>query len=124
MLNNTMSPAQLHILQHSLGLDKHGQGTSYRNRFVTDPTCPDGILCTRLVALGLMRDYGPQSLAGGMHCYAVSPAGIDAVNFESPPPPKLTRSQRRYHAWLKADCGLTFFEWLTSESVKQLDTHS
>ena len=31
---------------------------------------------------------------------------------ESPKPPKLTRSQQRYRAYLKADTGGLFREWL------------
>lgn len=41
-------------------------------------------------------------------------AGKRHVTEHSPPPPKLTRSQKRYEAWLDADCGLTFGEFLRS----------
>ncbi len=109
---NTLSPEQLHILQHSLGVDKYGQGNQYRNRFVTDLDSTDGPICVSLVELGAMKDHGPQSIAGGMHCFTVTPAGIDAVAFQSPLPPKLSRSQRRYREFLNADCGLSFREWL------------
>jgi hypothetical protein len=40
------------------------------------------------------------------------PAGIDVVAFESPLPPKLTRSQKRYRDFLSSDCGYSFREWL------------
>lgn len=75
-----MNPTHLHILQHSLGVDQYGRNPAgyrpnsddefgcYRNRFVTDPTSPDGQQCQQLVTLGFMHDHGPQSIAGGMHC--------------------------------------------------------
>lgn len=110
-----MSPAQLHILQHSLGVDEHGRGPQYRNRFVTDPDCSDGKVCAELVALGLMRDLGAMSLAGGMHCYHVTAEGKVAMWENSPKPPKLTRSQVRYREWLRgADAlgGMKFGQWL------------
>ena len=117
-----MTPAHLHILQHSLGLDKHGQGRSYRNRFVTTPESNDGQACVSLVARGLMRDHGPQTLAGGMHCYTVSPNGVDHVALHSPPPPKLNRSQLRYRAFLNADSGQTFAQFIGA-TRRVLDAH-
>ena len=33
--------SKLHILQHSLGLDKYGDGNQYRNHFVTGPGSTD-----------------------------------------------------------------------------------
>lgn len=107
-----MNPNHLHILQHSLGCDQHGRPTPlgrtpnrddefgcYRNRYVTDATCPAGQQCQELVTLGYLYDHGPQSLAGGMNCYSVTQAGYDAMRAASPPPPKLTRSQRTYRAY-------------------------
>lgn len=108
----SLSSELLHVLQHSLGVDKYGQGNQYRNHYVTSPECKDGKLCQELVGHGFMKDHGPQSLASGMHCYSVTPNGIDAVAFKSPNPPKLTRSKKRYAEFLRSDCGLTFAEWI------------
>ncbi len=102
----------LHILQHSLGLDQYGRGQWYRNHFVTGPDGTDFADCRALVACGLMTDHGPQELAGGMHCFSVTELGMTIVREFSPLPPKLTRSQRRYEEFLKADCGMKFGEWL------------
>ena len=106
-----MNPEHLHILQHALGVNEYGQSSHrpnsddfhgcYRNRFITDPTCPDGQQCQQLVILGHMHDHGSQRLAGGMHCYTVTDAGYDAMRAASPRPPKLTRSQRTYKAYLQ-----------------------
>ncbi len=98
-----MTPQQLHILQHSLGVDQYGQGNQYRNHFVTGPGTNDWPYCQALVAAGLMTCHVPSALTGGMPCFVVTPAGIDAVALQSPPPPKLTRSQKRYREWLKGD---------------------
>lgn len=104
---------ELHILQHSLGVDKHGQGRQYRNYYCVDPGCDGFNSCMKLVGEGLMRTRGPGSeIVGGMHTFHATPAGIDAVAFQSPAPPKLSRSKRRYRDWLRSDCGLSFGEWL------------
>ncbi len=107
-----LTPEQLHVLQHSLGVGKYGDGNPYRNHFVTSPDGPDGKLCSELVAMACMKDHGPQMLASGMHCYTVTPFGIDAVALQSPPRPKISRSKQRYQEFLRADCGYTFAEWI------------
>jgi hypothetical protein len=126
----TLTPEQLHILQHSLGCDKHGRteyrgrdegdgcGVYGRNRYVSDPR-PDLIA---LVAAGLMEDRGPQTMCGGMHWYVVTEAGVRAMREQSPVPPRLTTGQRRYREWLKADCGLSFGEWLKVRKAYERDT--
>lgn len=112
-----MNSEQLHILQHSLGCDEFGRSKHrgrdegdgcfgyYRNRFVTDPQNDDGKQCVELVRLGFMQDYGAQTIAGGMHCYAVTERGLEAMRCASPQPPKLTRSQQRYPRYREcAEC--------------------
>ncbi len=101
-----MNSTHLHILQHALGVDQYGcnphrpnsddEFGCYRNRFITSPTCPDGLLCQELATLGHMHDHGPQRLAGGMHYYTVTQAGYDAMRAASPAPPKVSRSKARY----------------------------
>jgi hypothetical protein len=110
-----MNPEQLHILQHSLGLDQYAQGKSYRNRYVCDPQ-PN---IDELVALGLMADRGPQPIADGMHCYQVTEAGMAAMYDASPLPPKRTRGQKRYDEFLRADLGMTFGEYLKTYHGKE-----
>lgn len=106
---------RLHILQHALGLDQYGHGIQYRNHFCTGSGSTDFDDCRALVADGLMTERAGNALSGGDSVFQVTPAGIDYVALSSPqrpPEPKLTRSQKRYRAWLKADCGLSFAEWL------------
>ena len=104
-----MTPKQLDIVRHSVAMDSDGHRAYDRNYFVTDPDCDDGRVCCELVAAGLMRDHGPQSIAGGMHLYRVTDEGIRQA---TPVAPKRTRSQGRYQEFLNADSGLSFFEWL------------
>lgn len=107
-----MSDKLLHILQHSLGVDKYGRGEQYRNRFVTGPDSSDFETCIGLCNLGLMRDHGANSWCGGMHVFEVTKAGKEFVSQHSEKPPKRTRSQQRYDAWLKQDCAMPFGEYL------------
>lgn len=111
MLNEVISK-KLHILQHSLGVDNHGQGDQYRNHFVTGADSDDWPACRELVAEGLMTETPGNAITGGGSVFRVTPAGVDYVALHSPAPPKLTRSQRRYEAFLDADSGMRFGEWL------------
>lgn len=120
----TLTPEQLHILQHALGCDEYGQSeyasrwhnrdekdgcwTYPRNRYVSDPD-PD---LAALVTAGFMADHGAYELAGGMHYFRVTEKGRDAMIAQSPKPPVLTAGQKRYREWLHADCGMSFGEWL------------
>jgi hypothetical protein len=113
----TLTPKQLHILQHSLGVDEHGQGEQYRNRYVVDPGDHD---IDALVSSGLMVDRGSMGeLTAGMHVYMVTDAGKLSMRRESSPPPKLTRSQTRYRKYLKEGSSLTFGEWLRQQKVRR-----
>jgi hypothetical protein len=111
----TLTPQLLHILQHSLGVDEYGQGPQYRNHFVTEPKGKDGQWCLELVEMGYMKDHGAQRIAGNMHCYTVTPEGVDAVALQSPvrpPKPKLTRSQQNYQRYLDCETSDSFAEFM------------
>lgn len=73
-----MTPKQLNILRHALGLDDNGAGTIYRNRFVVGPGCDSFADCQLLVRDGFMRDCGEKAM-GGMHFFEVAPPGVEAV---------------------------------------------
>jgi hypothetical protein len=105
---------QINILQHSLGVDQYGQGEQYRNYFATGPDSSDFNDCTQLVALGLMKTQGPMKINNELHCFCVTPAGIDYVAFNSDKPPKLTKSQQRYKAYLKSGSEEGFFDFLVN----------
>ena len=104
-----MTPRQLETLQHALGLDQYGQGKMYRNYFCAGGG--DVAVCRSLVEMGYMRHHSTTAVFPDYNC-SVTEAGKQAVRDESPPPPKLTRSQQRYRAFLHADCGYSFGEWL------------
>lgn len=106
---------RLQILQHSLGLDQYGDGNQYRNHFCTGPGSTDFDDCRALVAEGLMTERAGNALSGGDSVFHVTPKGIDFVALNSParpPEPKLTRSQKRYREYLRAESSLTFAEWI------------
>jgi hypothetical protein len=103
---------ELHILQHSLGVDQFGQGEQYRNHFVTGEGSDDHPHCMALVERGLMQRRAGSQLTGEMDLFLVTEVGKAFMAANSPTPPKPTRSQRRYRAWLDADCNMTFFEYI------------
>lgn len=112
-----MTQEQLHILQHSLGVDKYGRGEMYRNHFCAGGS--DETICRELVALGYMETWPGADENGRVAHYpyyncSVTEAGKAAMLAEGPKPPKLTRSQQRYRQWLDgaADAGWSFGDWL------------
>ena len=113
-----MDAKQLHILQHSLGLDQYGRGTFYRNHFVTGEGSNDHADCMALVNAGLMTVTSGNELSGGDDVFRVTDAGKAAVAEHSPAPPKLTRSQQNYQERLNYDSDLSFIDWLKSRSKR------
>ena len=114
-----MTPEELHILQHSLGVDQHGRGSMYRNGFVTGPKSTDWDDCRHLAARGLMKDHGARAIIGGDHLFTVTELGVEEMRKACPQPPKLTRSQMRYRDYLHADCSMSFKEWLRLTASRQ-----
>lgn len=113
-MSEQFDPARgLHILQHSLGVDKYGQGEQYRNHFVTGSGSVDYPDCQALVSAGLMTRQKGGSLTGGNDVFFVTDAGKQYVAEASPAPPKLTPGQRRYREWLNVSdaTGETFIEF-------------
>ncbi|MBH9537549.1 hypothetical protein [Novosphingopyxis sp. YJ-S2-01] len=106
----------LHILQHSRGVDQYGQGERYRNSFFTGPETDDHPLCMEAVERGLMWRRAAPDGFGGMDFFAVTDEGDEFITRESPAPPKLTAGQKRYRAYLDADCDLSFGDWLRRRS--------
>lgn len=111
-----MDAKQLHILQHSLGLDQYGRGTFYRNHFVTGEGSKDHADCMALVNAGFMTVRSGNALSGGDDVFRVTDAGKVAVAEHSPTPPKLTRGQQNYRDWLHYDSSLSFIEYVKMKS--------
>ncbi len=113
-----MTKRQLEIVQHSLGADEYGSTSGRfgggRNHFCAGGEDVDR--CREIVALGFMREHPSSELTGGDPLFTVTDAGKTAMRAESPSPPKLTRSQKRYRAFLDADCGYSFGEWMRDQS--------
>lgn len=111
-----MDAKQLHILQHSLGLDEYGRGTFYRNRFVTGVGSKDHLDCMALHEQGFMTRVANVEMFGGGDYFTVTEAGKLAAVANSPAPPKLTRSQQNYQDFLNYDGSLSFIEYLKMKS--------
>ena len=113
-----LTSKQLEILQHSLGVDQYGQGEMCRNHFCAGGDDED--TCRELVAMGYMTTF-TRSYLPYYNC-TVTDAGKRAMLAESPKSPILTRGQQRYRAYLKADSGLSFGEWLKYYGTKPYDS--
>ena len=111
----------LHILQHALGLDDFGQGSPYRNHFVSGPDCDNWALCMAHVEARRMVRHEPRAIFGGPghYCFVVTDAGREFVRERSPKPPKLSRSKRRYRQWLEEDSSLPFGKWLNATAERR-----
>ncbi len=105
-----MTDAQLHILRHALGIDDAGRGATYRNHFVTGVGSADHPHCIELVDSGHMERHAGNELTGGDDLFTVTESGLQVARPLLPE--RMTRSQRRYRAYLDADSGLHFGEWL------------
>ncbi len=109
-----MTDAELSILQHSYGADEYGRGGGYRTTFCAGDD--DEPICRELVARGLMRVFAPNKSPLPYYNVAITVEGIEAMRRESPKPPKLTRSQKRYREWLRVSDLTGFGEWLKRRS--------
>lgn len=74
-----MSPEQLDILRHSLGLDGNGHGLPYRHHFVTGMDSTDHPHCMALVEMGFMVRHLGNELTGGDDLFLVTDAGRAAA---------------------------------------------
>lgn len=61
---------------HALGLNQVGVTKPYRNRFVTDPVCTDGLVWESLVDRGLAVRSKPIAMYGGSVMYCVTDRGL------------------------------------------------
>lgn len=113
-----MTDKRLQILQHALGVDQYGRGQMYRSHFVAGLGGDDYEVCKSLAEDGLMIDHVANEISGGDPVFVVTPAGRKYVTEHSPAPPKLTRSQRRYEAFLADDSGMRFGDWLRCRGAK------
>jgi len=105
---------ELSVLQHTLGLNQHGRRKQDRNHFVGDSP-----VLRKLAADGLMEvhPHSGSELSGGSPAYFATVEGRLAAIDQSPAPPKLTRSQKRYRRFLASDIGISFGEWLKTEGL-------
>lgn len=119
-----MTPQELHILLHTIGLDDPYQEKSYRNHFVADDGHSDLPAIQKLCLEGLMEEQrAPGFLEAGDRVFRVTDCGRQAAERLRRRP---TRAQRRYHRFLEvADCcpDLTFREFLTLPAFAEARGH-
>ena len=114
-----LPPHDLEVLRHALGFDSDGSPrpeAGRRSSFCAGVGTTDHRACERLSAAGLMTP-GRSINEGSDRYFHATEAGRAAVEARRPPAPQLTRAQKRYRAWLAADCGLSFGEWLRTTSA-------
>lgn len=110
-----MTKEQLFILRHSIGLDENGHRQFTGPGYVRNWYCEDienGVPAPiqGLIDAGLMK-AGRKINAGTSQYFYVTDAGRREA-LKDVVYPKLTRSQKRYRAFLEADSNLSFGEWL------------
>jgi hypothetical protein len=101
---------QLGLMRHALGISEDTR-TSYRNYFAASPNCDDHAEWLTMVENGYATNHGPKPHYADLVFFSVTEKGeILARRFA--PRPKLTKSQARYRAYLDADMGCSFREYL------------
>lgn len=119
----TLNARELHVLQHTLGVNKYGQGTQYRNHFCCAPGYSDYETCYSLAKQGYMIHRGSSILPERNVFFHATPEGRAAMARDSPEPPKLTRSQRRYQQYHNSGAadayGWNFGDWLKYEEARR-----
>lgn len=112
-----MTPEQLHILQHSLGVDQFGQGNCYRDYYCVGlDNAATMASINDLVARGWMR-AGSKINDGRDQYFIVTQLGLSAMKGHSPKPPKISKAKQRYRDFLNADCGMSFIEYLKARAA-------
>lgn len=115
-MQSEMNSRQLEIIQHCVGADKYGRrphvDRGQRNHFCAG--VQDEPICRELVEMGYMVQHETTRWLPYFNC-SVTGDGINAMLRDSPAPPKLTRSQKRYQSYLSADCDMSFGEWMKCE---------
>lgn len=96
---------QIDLMKHTMQQD--------RNWFGTSLDCDDSREFEKLVKLGLAVSRKPESWMGDEILYHLTDEGKSFLdNIPVPPVKKLTRSQKRYQAYLHSECSESFTEWI------------
>lgn len=106
-----LSKAEKEILLHTLGLN---YGPFHSRNFFGTSGEPDLAVCRGLVERGFMEERpAPSFMQKDERVFLATNEGKRVANTAYQASlPKLTRSQRRYRAYLECDSSLSFFEWL------------
>lgn len=104
------------LTKNQIGIMKHTVSDRERNWFGTSKGCQDANDFDQLVKLGFAVDRQPPPWSGDTALYSLTEEGKKIVNEieleEFKNRPILTKSKRRYNAFLDLDCPQSFGEWL------------
>jgi hypothetical protein len=102
---------QFNMMKHALGLNY--KETSFRNHYVSSKTGKDFDEWQYLVKNCLAVEMKSSLIGYHFVCFQVTERGREIVKILiQKTKPKLTRSQKRYKAYLKSDTEETFIDWL------------
>lgn len=114
------------VLLHTLGLDADHR-EPWRNHYVVGADHDAAI--AQLVERGLMaQTRTPGFLAEGDRNFCATEQGKRVAvkaNYRLNPPPKLTRSARRYRLWMDSgadDCGISFGEFIKGKLYQRIQS--
>ena len=115
-LMHGLEASQVDVLMHTLGYSR-GNPESSRNHYVAGGE--DVAICRSLVELGLMEERPACDLSGGDPVFLASSLGrvkakrmaLDMLDMDWDGKP-MTASRKRYLAFLEADTGESFRQWL------------
>jgi len=102
---------KVHILRHALGINDDGHGNEYRNYFTSGPDCDNFAMLREMVAAGLMVERSSDML-GSLSVFHCTENGKELARRDVVPAQKLTRSQKRYRAFLASPTAAPFGDWL------------
>ena len=117
--DTALTPEELHVLRHSLGLDMHGRGRQYRNHYCTGEGSTCWPTIQTLITKGLMVAGHTQS--SGNNFFHVTREG-KRMAVLGVKPLKIPKARRRYHKWCEVAevCpDLTFREFLTAPAFAE-----
>lgn len=109
----SVSPAQLGLLHHTLGLSLH-QRSEYRNYFLAGAGHHDQVNLLALVAAGLMSRSPAPSWTCGDDLFRVTEEGRTYALANLPAVPAPVK-RTNYQKYLHDDFGCNFAEWLGIE---------
>lgn len=101
------------VLHHTLGISDPRQSAPYRNHFVASGGHHDLPAIIRLCDAGLMTEgSGPSFIGDEQRVFYATEIGKAKAIESRPKPPKITRGQKNYRAYLSSETDESFIEFM------------